>query len=97
MAVKDYKANVDLRDVADKLGTQVGKLQFGVLSGVDYLCARFKSALEADKTLQDEVERVKAEMIVQPVMQAVNSVRSQEKILRMIVSGKIKITKGGEN
>lgn len=88
-------SNVDLEAMCRRLDTQAQKLQFGVLNAVDFAFKRFgeKNPTEAkDGTLST----MKSEMIVDVVMQAVNTIRGQSRILRQVSKGSLNINKQKE-
>jgi hypothetical protein len=93
MAVKDYKASTNPKDMANVIATQLNRLQFGVLEGVDYICRRFEEALRDKPEMLAEIERVKAELVARPVMQVVNAIRAESQTLRLVANGKITFSK----
>lgn len=83
-------SSVDLDAVCKRLDTQAQKLQFGVLNAVDFVFQRFK---ETNPEQPDVLDKMKAEMIVGSVMQAVNAVRGQSRIIRELERGNLTINK----
>ena len=81
-------SSVDLDAVCKRLDTQAQKLQFGVLSAVDFVFERFK---ETNQVQPDVIDKMKAEMIVGAVMQAVNAIRGQSRIVRELARGNLTI------
>jgi hypothetical protein len=85
-------SNVNLGDVARRLETQAQKLQFGVLSAIDFAFERFKDA-HPELAMDGTLGKVKDEMIVKATMQAVNAIRGQSRIIRGVDRGDLTITK----
>lgn len=81
-------SQVDLDTVCRSLETQAQKLQFGVLSAVDFVFEQFK---ETSEEQPDVIDKIKRDMIVSPVMQAVNAVRAQSRVVRQLARGNLKI------
>ena len=79
----------NLVDVCDRMQTHANKLQYGVLPGVDYVIQRFSDVFKDNPRMLEEIERVKGELITRPIMQAVNSVRSDARMLFRVTQGKI--------
>lgn len=85
---KKRTAAVDLEAVSRRLETQAQKLQFGVLSAVDFVFERFK---ETNPDEPDVLDKMKEEMVVRVVMQAVNTIRGQVQIVRGLDRGNLTI------
>ena len=85
---KKRTAAVDLEAVSRRLETQAQKLQFGVLSAVDFVFERFK---ETTPDEPDVLDKMKEEMVVRVVMQAVNTIRGQVQIVRGLDRGNLTI------
>ncbi len=83
-------ATADLDKVCKRMETQAQKLQFGVLSAVDFVFKRFK---ETNPEQPDVIDKIKAEMIVEPLMQSVNAIRGQSRIIREVARGNVTIKK----
>jgi hypothetical protein len=84
-------SNVNLGDVARRLDTQAQKLQFGVLPAVDFAFERFKEA-HPELAMDGTLGKVKDEMIVGTIMQVVNAIRGQSRIIRGVARGDLTIT-----
>lgn len=82
-------AKVDLETVCRRLDTQAQKLQFGLLPAVDFVFKRFK---ETNSEELDVLDKMKVEMLVSVVMQAVNTIRGQSRVIREVARGNLKIT-----
>ena len=78
----------DLDIVCKRLETQAQKLQFGVLLAVDFVFNRFK---ETNPEQPDVIDKIKAEMIVGPLMQSVNAIRGQSRTIRELARGNLTI------
>jgi hypothetical protein len=74
---------VNLKDIADRLGTRAGTAQFGVMAGIDHLFRRFEELAEGDKPALAEIQKIKKEMIVEPLMHHVNMIRAQQRFLHI--------------
>ena len=87
-ATKQRTPSADLGQVAEKLEIQASKLQFTLLSAVDFAFRRFK---ESNAGQPDELDKIKSEMIVGTVMQAVRAIQAQAKVIRNVARGNVRI------